>query len=81
MRAGLTALGVILLLIGVALYFMPTPNAQAVVGLDGEEKSFSLQVAAGILALGLITAFLGVVLPAAQRIQHYGQDDRSRPRI
>jgi hypothetical protein len=74
MRPGLTAFGIILLLLGVVFYFLPTPTSQAIMGLNGEETPLPLQIAAGVLLLGVVLFLLGLVLPTSRALPYYIAD-------
>lgn len=81
MRPGLTAFGFLLLLLGVVFYFLPTPTSQAIMGLNGEETTLSLQIAAGVLLLGFALLLLGLVLPAVRAMPYYAPENNRRRRV
>src|SRR3989344_1441694 len=69
MRTGLIVFGVIFLVLGALLYFVPTPSAGATVVLEQSARTWYASLAVpisityAILAIGVILFILGLVLP------------------
>lgn len=82
MRPGIFSIGVVLLIIGALLYFIPNPGAGATTTTIGEGVATSstsygflnvpIYITYVLMALGLIMMILGLALPEHEVVHHTG---------
>ncbi len=87
MRTGLLAFGVIFLVFGAVLYFLPSPTAAATttnVGTDGASTktsyasvSMSWQLTLALALVGVILIVLGATLPEGRVAPHVVRTERT----